>query len=297
MSTPFTVLMPVWQGDLPDRFRAAVASATTGQQLPPTELLITVDGELCDDLEAVLHEIERGDFGPSRVLRHPEHRGLACALQDGLENAHTEVIARADADDLVRPERFALQIPRMEADGLDLLGGAMQEFSDAVPRGCGPRRDRPLTHEEILAYLPHHSPFHHPTVVLRRSTALAAGGYRALDLLEDYWMWERMVLAGARCANLPDVLVDYRVDERLFARRGGLRLLAADVRLQRIMLRDNVTTPGAFVTNVVRRAGYRMMPVSARRFAYRRFVETRSRVAFGASSGSAPASDSVATPR
>ena len=41
--------------------------------------------------------------------------------------------------------------------------------------------------------------------------------YRDLPLLEDYWLWERMMLGGARMANLPDVLVDYRVDEHLFA--------------------------------------------------------------------------------
>src|SRR5690625_874160 len=57
------------------------------------------------------------------------------------------------------------------------------------------------------------TPFHHPTMVLRRSTALAVGGYRDLPLLEDYWLWERMMLGGAQMANLSEVLVDYRVDE------------------------------------------------------------------------------------
>lgn len=297
MSASFSVLMPVWAGDAPNRFRAAVASATVQQELAPDELIITVDGPVGAGIEEVLAEIEDGRYGPARVLRHPDHRGLARALQDGLESSRTELIARADADDLVRPERFAQQIPRMQAEGLDLLGAAMCEFSDDVPRGTGPRRDRPLSHAEILAYLPHHSPFHHPTIVMRRSTALAAGGYRELDHLEDYWMWERMVLAGARCANLPEALVDYRVDDRLFARRGGLRLLASDLRLQWIFVRDRITTPRGFLANAVRRAGYRLMPVPARRLAYRRLVETRSRVAFGSSQPEGDASDSVTTPR
>lgn len=297
MNAPFSVLMPVWGGDVPARFRAAVDSATTQQELAPDELIITVDGPVGAGIDEVLADIEDGRYGPARVLRHPDHRGLARALQDGLESCRTELIARADADDLVRPERFARQIPLMQAEGLDLLGAAMCEFSDDVPRGTGPRRDRPLTHREILAYLPHHSPFHHPTIVMRRSTALAAGGYRELDHLEDYWMWERMVLAGARCANLPDALVDYRVDSRLFARRGGVRLLASDLRLQWIFVRDHITTPRGFIANAVRRAGYRLMPVPARRLAYRRLVETRSRLAFGASTTRGRGSDSVTTPR
>jgi glycosyltransferase involved in cell wall biosynthesis len=224
-------------------------------------------------LEALADRVEAGSHGPALVLRHPSHRGVAAALQDGLEASPHEIVARADADDLCRPERFALQIPRMRSEGLDLLGGAMREFSDRIAPGQGPLRTRPLSHAEIVRYLPRHSPFHHPTIVLRRSTVLAVGGYRDLPLLEDYWLWERMMLGGARMENLPDVLVDYRVDEHLFARRGGWQLFASDVRLQRRFVVDRVTTPAGFLRNLGERGVYRLAPGWARRLAYRRFVE------------------------
>jgi hypothetical protein len=149
----------------------------------------------------------------------------------------------------------------------------MREFSDRIAPGQGPLRTRPLSHAEIVRYLPRHSPFHHPTIVLRRSTVLAVGGYRDLPLLEDYWLWERMMLGGARMENLPDVLVDYRVDEHLFARRGGWQLFASDVRLQRRFVVDRVTTPAGFLRNLGERGVYRLAPGWARRLAYRRFVE------------------------
>ncbi len=269
----FVVLMPLWGRDVPERVEAALASATTQQQLPPDELVLTVDGPIPRALEAVVSHVQEGRYGPATVLRHTSHRGVAAALQDGLESITAELVARADADDLCRPERFALQIPHMETEELDLLGGAMREFSDRVMPGHGPLRTRPTSHEEIRAYLPHHSPFHHPTMVLRRSTALAVGGYRDLPLLEDYWLWERMMLGGAQMANLSEVLVDYRVDEDLFARRGGWRLFASDARLQRIMLADGVTTGPRCARNLVMRAAYRFAPGWARRLGYRRFVE------------------------
>ena len=276
---PFTVLMPLWRGDRPDRLELALRTATLDQQLPPDLLILTVDGPLPAELETVVEQVEAGAYGPARVLRHDAHRGVASALQDGLESSPHDLIARADADDICRPERFALQIPRMDAEGLDLLGSSMREFSDRVAPGTGPLRTRPLTHEEIVRYLPHHSPFHHPSVVLRRSVALAVGGYRDLDLLEDYWLWERMMFGGARMGNLPEVLVDYRVDEALFARRGGWRLFSSDVRLQRRMLLDRVTTPGGFLRNLAVRATYRFAPGWARRIGYRRFVERSDRSA------------------
>ncbi|ATG53175.1 glycosyl hydrolase [Brachybacterium vulturis] len=265
--------MPLWRRDLPDRLELALRTATLEQQHRPDLLILTVDGPLPTVLEAVVDRVEQGEFGPALVLRHDAHRGVAAALQDGLESSPHDLVARADADDICRPERFALQIPRMDEEGLDLLGSSMREFSDQVPPGTGPLRTRPLEHEQIVRYLPHHSPFHHPTVVLRRSVALAVGGYRDLALLEDYWLWERMMLGGARMGNLPQVLVDYRVDEELFARRGGWRLFASDVRLQRRMLLDRVISPGGFLRNVVLRATYRFVPGWARRFGYRRFVE------------------------
>ena len=276
---PFAVLMPLWGKDRAERVEQAVVSATEGQQLRPDLLILTVDGPLTPELEELVKRVEAGAHGPATVLRHSAHRGVAAALQDGLESSPYELVARADADDLCRPERFALQIPRMQAEGLDLLGGAMREFSDRIAPGEGPLRTRPLTHAEITAYLPRHSPFHHPTMVLRRSTVLAVGGYRDLPLLEDYWLWERMMLGGARMANLPDVLVDYRVDEHLFARRGGWRLFASDLRLQRRFVMDRVTTPTGFLRNVGERGVYRLAPGWARRLAYRRFVEHDGRTA------------------
>ncbi|WME21724.2 glycosyltransferase [Brachybacterium sp. GU-2] len=276
---PFAVLMPLWGKDRAERVEQAVVSATEGQQLRPDLLILTVDGPLTPELEELVKRVEAGAHGPATVLRHSAHRGVAAALQDGLESSPYELVARADADDLCRPERFALQIPRMQAEGLDLLGGAMREFSDRIAPGDGPLRTRPLTHAEITAYLPRHSPFHHPTMVLRRSTVLAVGGYRDLPLLEDYWLWERMMLGGARMANLPDVLVDYRVDEHLFARRGGWRLFASDLRLQRRFVKDRVTTPTGFLRNVGERGVYRLAPGWARRLAYRRFVEHDGRTA------------------
>lgn len=276
---PFAVLMPLWGKDRAERVEQAVVSATEGQQLRPDLLILTVDGPLTPELEELVKRVEAGAHGPATVLRHSAHRGVAAALQDGLETSPYELVARADADDLCRPERFALQIPRMGRDRLDLLGGAMREFSDRIAPGEGPLRTRPLTHAEITAYLPRHSPFHHPTMVLRRSTVLAVGGYRDLPLLEDYWLWERMMLGGARMANLPDVLVDYRVDEHLFARRGGWRLFASDLRLQRRFVMDRVTTPTGFLRNLGERGVYRLAPGWARRLAYRRFVEHDGRTA------------------
>ena len=137
---PFTVLMPLWRGDRPDRLELALRTATLDQQLPPDLLILTIDGPLPAELETVVEQVEAGAYGPARVLRHDAHRGVAYALQDGLESSPHDLIARADADDICRPERFALQIPRMDAEGLDLL------LLDARVQRPGRARNRPSAH-------------------------------------------------------------------------------------------------------------------------------------------------------
>src|SRR5699024_12311847 len=118
------------RGDWADRRGRARRSGTLEQGLRPARLFVTVDGAVPAELAAVVDRVEQGGFGPSLVLRHEAHRGVAAALQDGLEASPHDLVARADADDICRPERFARQIPRMDEDGLDLLGSSMREFSD-----------------------------------------------------------------------------------------------------------------------------------------------------------------------
>ncbi len=47
-------------------------------------------------------------------------------------------------------------------------------------------------------------------------------------LKEDYALWARMIQEGARCQNLPEVLVTAATGEDLYRRRGGGRYAAAE---------------------------------------------------------------------
>src|SRR5260370_31171835 len=114
-----------------------------------------------------------------------------------------------------------------------------------------------------------HDPFNHPTVVYRRSAVLAAGGYGALKLMEDYALFARMLQTGAGAVNVAEPLVYYRVGETAFKRRGGTDLLRSELRLQREFRKNGFTTPAQYVRNVLVRGGYRLIPWWVRRAVYR----------------------------
>ncbi len=226
------------------------------------------DGHVGPDLASALERLESGSPVPVRRLRLSHNVGLAQALQCGLAACRHDVIARMDADDISLPHRFLTQLPLVEA-GADLVGAAVLEFEESDP-GPGVLRVPPLTAEEIAATARWRNPFNHPTVVYRREAVLAAGGYRELPLMEDYWVFTRMIDNGAVVVNVPDALVRYRVDSGAYQRKGGVRQLRSELRLQRRLRAEGFTTNGQLMRNVTVRGGYRLVPTSVRRRAYRR---------------------------
>lgn len=271
MTSPFTLLLPVYARDDPAQLVRAFRSAVDEQTLRPTEALIVRDGPIPDELAAVVDELIATSPVRARLLPLPENVGLADALTAGLAACSHDVVARMDADDVALPERFAKQLALLDT-GFDLIGSGLYEFEDdeAVTIGV---RTPPTGETHIKRYARFHDPFNHPTVVYRRAAVEAAGGYVPVGLMEDYWLFARMLASGARAENIPEPLVKYRVGAGAYARRGGLNQLKAELRLQRLMRRAGFTTPAEMIRNVLVRGGYRLVPEGLRKIAYRSLLQ------------------------
>jgi glycosyltransferase involved in cell wall biosynthesis len=270
---PFSLLMAVYAGDRCDFLRRAFDSSVVEQTRRPDDVVIVQDGPLPPDLQACLEDLRDRSPVPVQVVRLPENVGLGVALQAGLAACRHEVVARMDADDVSLPERFAVQLPVIEA-GADVVGCALLEIGRHEDDVVG-RRVPPTTPALIARTARLHDPFNHPTVVYRRSAVAAAGGYQPLPLMEDYWLFARMLAGGARAANRPEALVKYRVGAGAYDRRGGRALLHAELVLQWRFLRSGFTTLPEFVRNVAVRGVYRLVPGAVRRPVYRTVVATR----------------------
>ena len=267
----FTLLLPVYRGDRADHLERSFTSSVVEQTLPPSEVVIVRDGPVPSEIEEVLRRLATTTSLPTvQVVRLQQNVGLGRALQHGLDACSNDVVARIDADDVSVPHRFERQLPLIEA-GYDLVGSGLIEIGEEDGDVRGYRI--PVTDEdEIRAYARFHDPFNHPSVVYRRSAVGRAGGYRELPLMEDYWLFARMIASGARVTNIAEPLVLYRVTGGAYKRRGGLRLLRSELTLQRRLRRDGFTSTPQYLRNVVLRGGYRVVPEPLRRIAYRRLL-------------------------
>jgi len=275
VTAPFSVLLPVYRGDRPDYLRRSFRSVVEDQEVRPSEVVIVRDGPVGEELSRTLTELTSRSTVPVVRVDLAENVGLAFALEAGLAACSHEIVARQDADDVSLPHRFAVQVPLVDG-GLDVVGSAIEEFSgeDEEP-GAGLVRVPPLSAEEIADTSRFASPFNHPTVVFRRSVIAAVGGYEDLPLMEDYWLFARLVTHRARMANVAEPLVRYRVGAGAYARRGGARLLRSELELQRRLRREGFTTLGQAARNVAVRGGYRLVPETVRRNLYRTWVRLR----------------------
>jgi glycosyltransferase involved in cell wall biosynthesis len=248
-------------------------SSVQKQTRPPDEVVLVQDGPVPPELSAEIARLAESSPVPVRQVLMDANQGLGPALDRGLETCRYEIVARMDADDVSRPDRFEKQLPLVEA-GADIVGSGLLEFGTSVDEVVG-RRTPPTDPDEIRRVIRFRDPFNHPTVVYRKSAVLGAGGYTDMALMEDYLLFTRMIDAGARPANIADPLVYYRVGAGAYARRGGMQLLRSELALQRRFRDLGITSRGEYLRNVAVRGGYRLVPESVRKVAYRSLLANR----------------------
>lgn len=151
--------------------------------------------------------------GDDRIkLIRVQNGGLTKALNAGLRVVVGTYVARMDADDVAHGRRLEQQLNFLNAHNEVVCCGTGCRYIDE--RGS-PLFVRPMpqTHEDIEeCHLTGRGGFIlHPSAMIRTRVLKEIGGYdEALPCAQDYDLWFRLAKVG-RLANLPDVLMDYRL--------------------------------------------------------------------------------------
>jgi glycosyltransferase involved in cell wall biosynthesis len=199
-----TVLLPVYNAGPP--LDVALASVVD-QTFEDYEILV-IDDASTDDSLARIRRFEK--LSPRiQVISHEKNRGLSTSLNEGLGAARGAYIARMDQDDESLPERLATQAAFLDNNPDCAVVGSFVYHMGAT-RTVDRLVSLPIAADEIAATLPRYNCMYHPSVMLRRETILALGGYREqFRNAEDYDLWLR-VSRSHRLANIPEPLLRYR---------------------------------------------------------------------------------------
>lgn len=206
-----TVLMAVYNGE---RYLREVIESILGQSFGDFEFLI-VDDASTDGTSFLLREYGLADKR-IRLISNERNLGLSRSLNRGLEQAKGVYIARMDADDISRPERFATQLAWLKAHPeILVLGSAIQ----MIDENSHPLPTKPPPYSTIemrwTSFFGQQFVVCHPSVMCRRELFDCFGSYADIATSQDLELWGRLMYENPYpIANLDEVLLDYRVHSR-----------------------------------------------------------------------------------
>lgn len=182
--------------------------------------LIVCDDASTDGSLAILEEFAMRHPGQVTVLRNETNQKLAYSLNRCLAECSGEFIARMDGDDRSYPERLEIQRHFLvEHPRVQVVGTAMRRFDDKGEHDVVrfPRSPDRWALRELRA------PFAHATIMMRRATYEALGGYTVAPRTrrgQDLDLWFRFFHEGYVGANIQEPLYWVREDIAAIRRRG-----------------------------------------------------------------------------
>ena len=272
----FSVSMCVYGGDNAKHFDEALASVIN-QTLKPTELVLVVDGPIPDSIESVIEKYRSSlsdiDF---KVNYLEKNMGHGEARRICFEKCSYDLIALMDADDLAVPQRFEKQIECLGAHPeLSIVGGNIHEFI-GTPENYVGKRIVPQTDDEIKEYMKKRCPMNQMTVMFKKKDVAAVGGYLDWFCDEDYYLWIRLALGGYKFGNLEENLVNVRVGEDMYQRRGGIKYFNSEAKLQKLMLDRKMIGFPRYLINVSERLVLQvLMPNKLRGFIFQKLARSK----------------------
>jgi glycosyltransferase involved in cell wall biosynthesis len=247
-----SVVLPVRDTE---RYLESALGSVLDQSFRDFEVLLFDDGS-SDGSLAIAQRAAAGDPRVRVFAQRPT--GYVPWLIRGVELACGEYVARMDADDVSLPERFARQVAFLDAHPEVVAVGTRALCVDDDGDPIAPT-SKPLTHDEIdgghLAPGCSGSLITHPTVMMRRAAVLAAGNYRAEGgVADDLDLFLRLAERG-RLANLPEVLLHYRLHPASVGMTRRAEQLADIARLAAEARRRRGLPPAASAAPAPARAG------------------------------------------
>lgn len=272
---PFSVAISVYKSDNPMCFDRALSSITDLQTIKPDEVVLVVDGPVSNDIDLVIKKYE-DKYSFFNVIRLEKNGGLGNALKIAVENAKYNLIARMDSDDVSVNTRFEEQLSFfVNNPDIDIVGGDITEFIDKESNVVG-KRSVPKSNLEIREYMKTRCAMNHVSVMYKKASVMDAGGYQDWFWNEDYYLWIRMWLNGAKFANTGTVLVNVRVGEEMYQRRGGAKYFKSEKGLQDYMLQHKMINHLTYINNVGKRfIVQKMLPNKIRGCVFRLFARKK----------------------
>jgi hypothetical protein len=217
------VLMSVYKNDRLDFVKASIQSILD-QSFSEFDYFISFDGFVSAEIDNYVTSLTDDRI---RFFRMKNNQGLASVLNFMLEiimaGTNYRYIARMDADDVSKNERFVRQRDFLIANPAIACVGSWYEEIDEDNQHLF-YRQLPVDSTSLKRRYFTMAPFAHSSVMFRRELIEKAGYYPTNTFrMEDNLLWGRALSAGLKFANIPEYLLQFRIDKNFYKRRSGIK--------------------------------------------------------------------------
>ncbi len=199
-----SVLMTAYNAE---QYIAEAIQSVLEQEFTDFEFIIINDGST-DDTRKIIRS-----FTDARIrCIDQENKGIAIALNNGLQEAKGKYIARFDADDICYPQRLKKQYAFMQENPDHIIIGSAVDYIDQYGEFIFTYSPPAFTNEEIQAVKQEICPFIHSGVLYQRDIVLKKGGYDPhAHSFEDHLLWLKIIEEG-RAFNFHEPLIKVRLN-------------------------------------------------------------------------------------
>ncbi|WFP96868.1 glycosyltransferase [Acinetobacter sp. ANC 7201] len=258
----FSILLSLYNKEDPIALEQCFQSIWIDQSIKPDDIVLVLDGELDEALNLCVDKWKSIIGKTLNVVPLTQNIGLGKALNEGLKHCTNDWIFRMDTDDICTPDRFEKQIKFIsENPDIVLFSSQIIEFDKDI-KDATTLRQVPICHDDIVKFSNKRSPFNHMTVAYKKSVIDGLGGYKHHPYMEDYNLWLRVIGAGHKVGNHPDVLLYARVGNGMHARRKGFEYIKSEKQLLDLKKSLNLQNPIHANLLFVLRSLFRLLPSS-----------------------------------
>lgn len=267
-TTTVSVLMTTYAREKAEHLRAALESLKK-QTYVPEQIVLVIDGPIDIAQRDVIKDLSNTKTFPQiTILELPHNGGLAKALNHGLRACTGDYIMRMDSDDLSLHDRLMIEKTYLDSHpDIDLVASWSSEFVDEA--NDLRLKTSPTEHDAIVEALKWRNVIAHPTILVRKSKLRAIGGYReTVGLLEDYDLYVRLILNGAKFHIIPKILLRVRTTQEQRARRGNLSYFINETRFRYQCFRNGFLNAKEFLFTLGLYALFRLIGTPLRNRLY-----------------------------
>jgi len=268
----FSVLMSIYYKERAEYFDRCMQSIWDEQTIKPDEIVLVQDGKLRDELYLIIDKWQKKLGDIFKIIPLEQNVGLGDALNIGLQNCSYEIIARMDTDDISHSQRFEKQLEVFKYNNIDICSSWVSEFDNNENEIISYRK-LPEQYDDIIKFAKKRNPLNHPAVMYKKSIVEKVGSYKKMMWFEDYYLWVRMILNGAKFYNIQEPLVNMRAGYGQLERRSGWKYSIEEFKFQKRILSLNFISFSEFIRNVAIRFTSRIVPKKVINLIYKRLRE------------------------